>query len=70
MYGIVDHISWDDHMPRDDHMPKNIADNRLGSEKKKLNEMGWMGIKAVGKWDMHPDLRGKEWCKEEHEIKK
>lgn len=35
-----DRMSRNDHMPRDDHMPKNIADNRLGSEKKKLNEMG------------------------------
>lgn len=30
-----DRMSRNDHMPRDDHMPKNIADNRLGSEKKK-----------------------------------
>lgn len=51
-------------------MLKNIADNRLDSGKKKLNEIGWVGIKAVGKWDVHPDLRETQWCKEEHEIKK
>lgn len=62
MYGIVDHIS------RDDHMLKNIVDNRLHSGKKMPNEMGSVGIKAAGKWDMHPGLRETQWCKEEHEI--
>lgn len=64
VYGIADHISRDDYEACLRTYPVTASAQKQNAKMRRAKQES--GIKAAGNWDMHPDLRQKQWCQEQH----